>query len=446
MPSPSLSDLTLLGKYITKFNLDYHKTSLTDGSYRGEEGILRISPELGKSFGLNVLITQDYLKAIALYKEAEKIFEKATEAMTTRKNEKYPGEHLKNVEKLAIRHNQIIRLAWEHMMAYRLNLTVEVDDRLNKGICSSMLERLLQEDIEKASYNLRDALGIFFNRCQELDESPHLNSKNIIFVNFVFDKFTNCASEEALSLFDLDRRSTKDGEASWPLWKHALGRSSSRFESILENVFEKNQKSKNPIDLLLFLALIRQESNFDHRNVSHVGAVGLTQIMPRTAKSLGMKNIFLPSYFKEAGYLLGRERKLKRKSTDLILEINTENSLELAEQARDLMQESLTCKERREQLYTRYKCELLKQDTDDRLDPCKAIQFGLKYFSQMMEMQDGDISLALASYNAGPHRVQQYNGIPPFDETINFRNKVLKYYRIYLSRIEEHLAESKMAH
>jgi len=58
----------------------------------------------------------------------------------------------------------------------------------------------------------------------------------------------------------------------------------------------------------------------------------------------------------------------------------------------------------------------------------------------MMKLQEGDISLALASYNAGPHRVKQYNGIPPFEETIDFRNKVIAYYREYRARIEEYRA------
>ena len=53
-----------------------------------------------------------------------------------------------------------------------------------------------------------------------------------------------------------------------------------------------------------------------------------------------------------------------------------------------------------------------------------------------MKAQNGDISLALASYNAGPHRVKQYNGIPPYKETVSFRNMVLKYYREYLNKTE----------
>ena len=52
-----------------------------------------------------------------------------------------------------------------------------------------------------------------------------------------------------------------------------------------------------------------------------------------------------------------------------------------------------------------------------------------------MKNQKGDISLALASYNAGPNRVKKYKGIPPYRETIRFRNRVLNYYRDYLRKL-----------
>jgi soluble lytic murein transglycosylase-like protein len=99
------------------------------------------------------------------------------------------------------------------------------------------------------------------------------------------------------------------------------------------------------------------------------------------------------------------------------------------------MQESLKYREKRTELYARYKKELLKKGTDDRLDPQKSIKHGFKYFSSMMEQQKGDISLALASYNSGPHRIKQYKGIPPYAETVNFRNRVLKYYKNYLRKL-----------
>jgi soluble lytic murein transglycosylase-like protein len=55
------------------------------------------------------------------------------------------------------------------------------------------------------------------------------------------------------------------------------------------------------------------------------------------------------------------------------------------------------------------------------------IQGGATYLRQMLELFDGDITLALAAYNAGPAAVRRYGGVPPFAETQRYVSAVLEY-------------------
>jgi len=56
------------------------------------------------------------------------------------------------------------------------------------------------------------------------------------------------------------------------------------------------------------------------------------------------------------------------------------------------------------------------------------IMAGAKYLKDLLNQFDNDIRLALASYNAGPGSVRRYGGVPPFKETKNYVDKVLKTY------------------
>jgi soluble lytic murein transglycosylase-like protein len=107
----------------------------------------------------------------------------------------------------------------------------------------------------------------------------------------------------------------------------------------------------------------------------------------------------------------------------------------MATQARELMQEALALGQKKDALYSQYKKDLLQNSGDDRLNPSRAIEHGFAYFMKLIREHRGDISLALAAYNAGSHRVREYKGIPPFPETVNFRNKVLEFYAEYLRRL-----------
>lgn len=59
------------------------------------------------------------------------------------------------------------------------------------------------------------------------------------------------------------------------------------------------------------------------------------------------------------------------------------------------------------------------------LDPHQNLKAGVQYLKHLIELFDGNITMAVAAYNAGPNRVRRYRGVPPYSETRNYLTKVM---------------------
>ncbi len=71
----------------------------------------------------------------------------------------------------------------------------------------------------------------------------------------------------------------------------------------------------------------------------------------------------------------------------------------------------------------------------DSFNPEQNLDGGVRYFKQLVNRFDGDVTLALAAYNAGSRKVRLYRGVPPFKATKRYIKKVFLYYQIYKERM-----------
>lgn len=65
---------------------------------------------------------------------------------------------------------------------------------------------------------------------------------------------------------------------------------------------------------------------------------------------------------------------------------------------------------------------------EDPLDPRQNVLGGARYLHRLLERYEGRLRLALAAYNAGPGRIEEHGGVPPFPETRRFLDRVRRSY------------------
>jgi len=83
---------------------------------------------------------------------------------------------------------------------------------------------------------------------------------------------------------------------------------------------------------------------------------------------------------------------------------------------------------------------------DDPHDAAANIKAGTKYLAWLLKRFDGDVTRALAGYNAGEGAVDKYDGIPPYSETQNYVRRIIANYgKTYLEVVPPVQPASQLA-
>jgi soluble lytic murein transglycosylase-like protein len=61
-------------------------------------------------------------------------------------------------------------------------------------------------------------------------------------------------------------------------------------------------------------------------------------------------------------------------------------------------------------------------------DAAQNVDGGVRYLMQLLQQFNYDVPKALAAYNAGPQRVTQYKGVPPYRETRAYVARIIRDY------------------
>ena len=201
-----------------------------------------------------------------------------------------------------------------------------------------------------------------------------------------------------------------------------------------------------PLDPLFVLSIIKAESDFQKYTISSVGAAGVAQLMPITAKEMGMK-VFLPSYYEiawqELKTALGYSQKVQEALGKISFRESKEYNMKRAEEVISYRKLATRHQEKANKLFQQYKEDLLVQvedasdeesmGIDQRFIISLAIDACVKLLADnARRLNNEDIREIASAYNAGLGKVLEFQGIPFIEETVIFQNRVMNYYRQYL--------------
>ena len=80
---------------------------------------------------------------------------------------------------------------------------------------------------------------------------------------------------------------------------------------------------------------------------------------------------------------------------------------------------------------------------ENPMDAAANVDGGTRYLQSLLQQYHYDLTKALAAYNAGPERVDQYHGVPPYRETITYINRIVR--DLYARKVAETKQNTQVA-
>lgn len=79
----------------------------------------------------------------------------------------------------------------------------------------------------------------------------------------------------------------------------------------------------------------------------------------------------------------------------------------------------------------------------DPFDARQSIMAGAELLSELLDNYDGNATLALAAYNAGSGSVSRYGGVPPYDETLAYIDRINEFLDGALSNDSKSISDAR---
>lgn len=73
----------------------------------------------------------------------------------------------------------------------------------------------------------------------------------------------------------------------------------------------------------------------------------------------------------------------------------------------------------------------LELGVTDPFDPRENVMAGARHLRRLLDAHDGDVTMALASYNAGEGTVARFGAVPPYPETQDYVQRATRLFALY---------------